>query len=264
MLDLHLFLFTTNPDLARRAIAAGVDGLVVDWEFQDKHARQAQVDTQINNDTPDDLRRLRALTTAPILCRINGYGPTTAGEIEEAIAGGASEILLPMVRKVEHVEAALRHVAGRCGLGILVETVESAREAERLGRLPLSRVFVGLNDLAIERRSPSLFAPLADGTMESIRPRFPMPFGFGGLTLPDLGRPIPCRLLMGEMARLGCGFSFLRRSFLADTRGRDLAVEVPRMREAVRAAFRRSPGEVARDRADLLAAVASIPGAGAR
>jgi hypothetical protein len=41
-------------------------------------------------------------------------------------------------------------------------------------------------------------------------------FGFGGLTAADAGHPVPCRLLIEEMARLRCDFTFLRRSFRRD------------------------------------------------
>jgi hypothetical protein len=34
-----------------------------------------------------------------------------------------------------------------------------------------------------------------------LRRYFEVPFGFGGATLPDRGRPIPCRLLLSEMAQ---------------------------------------------------------------
>ena len=81
-----------------RYTEAGVDGFIVDWECKGKEKRQAGADTEINEDTPEDLRRVRAATNARVLCRLNQPGPWTAGEIEEAVAGGADEILLPMVR----------------------------------------------------------------------------------------------------------------------------------------------------------------------
>jgi hypothetical protein len=270
-----LILFSTCPAFIRQAVAAGVDAVLIDWEYSGKERRQASADTQINHDTVDDLRRVRACTDAHVICRINGRGeamtgevrqtieaeagepPLAADEIEQAIGSGADELLLPMVRSVEEVELVLDQVAGRCGVGILIETVEAVELVEELARLPLSRVYVGLNDLAIERKSQNIFIPLIDGTLERIRRPFHVPFGFGGLTLPDRGYPIPCRLLIGELARLDCDFSFLRRSFHADIRGRDQAVEVPRIHDALSEAFRWPPGSVARNRSELHAAIAS-------
>ena len=76
-----------------------------------------------------------------------------------------------------------------------------------------------------------------------------------GLTVPEGGHPVPCRLLAGELARLGASFTFLRRSFHADTAGRDLDVEVPRILAMVADARRRGLDRVASDRAQLELAV---------
>lgn len=236
-----LFLFSTDPDLIRPVVAGGVAGVVVDWEHIGKAERQAGFDTQINHDTLEDLRRVRACTAARVLCRINAFGPWTREEIEAAVQAGADEILLPMVRSVEEVERVLEWIRGRGGLGILIETREAVNLCERLTRLPLTRVYLGLHDLAIERRTPNPFRAISDGIVERVRSAFQIPFGFAGLTLPDRGFPIPCRLLIAEMARLGCSFSFLRRSFLRDIVGRDPRVEVPRILEALREAFQQPP-----------------------
>ena len=247
-----LTLFSTQPAFIREATAAGIDEVIVDWECHGKELRQISADTEINRDTVDDLRRVRASTTARVICRINPYGETTPAEIEDAIDAGADEILVPMIRKAEEVSGILGMVRGRCGGGILVETVDAVGSVDELARLPLSRVYVGLNDLAIERNTPNIFTAVADGTLDRIRRPFRVPFGFGGLTLPDRGDPVPCRLLIGELARLDCSFSFLRRSFYRDIRGGELSREVPRIRAALEEAFQRTPGEKNRDREELV------------
>ena len=120
-------------------------------------------------------------------------------------------------------------------------------------------MYLGLNDLAIERGTRNIFAAVADGMVERVREAFRAPFGFAGLTLPDAGFPIPCRLLIGEMARLGCQFSFLRRSFHRDIRGRDLAIEIPRLRATLEAAQRMSRDELTRNYSELRAAISAWP-----
>jgi hypothetical protein len=261
MLDLRfeLLLFSTDPAIIGQATGAGVSGIIVDWEHIGKPDRQAGCDTQINYDTPDDLRRVRACTCAPVLCRINRFGDTTAEEVEAAIGAGADELFLPMVRTPDEVEAVLERVRGRCGVAILVETMAAVRLADQLAKLPLTRVYVGLNDLAIDRKSPNIFTALADGTVESVRRAFRVPFGFGGLTVPDRGAPVPCRLLIGEMIRIGCSFSFLRRSFLRDVRGRDFNVEIQRIKKAIDLARKRPVEAVDRDRRDLQTAESNFP-----
>lgn len=251
-------LFSTNTDFIRKAVSAGVDGIIVDWENAGKRARQARADTQINFDTVDDLRRVRAGVDALVICRINSHGTATPAEVEQAIDAGADELLLPMVRTVAEVEKTLEQASSRCGVGILIETEEAVAIAEELGRLPLTRVYLGLNDLGIARGTPNIFTAAADGTVERVREACGgVPFGFAGLTLPDRGRPIPCRLLINEMARLRCDFSFLRRSFLADVQERELAIAVPRIRAALAAAARAAPEAIAQDRRDLVAAIAA-------
>ena len=254
-----LTLFSIDPEFIEHAVGAGVQEIIVDWEFRDKHRRQAEADTEINHDTVEDLRRVRTSTRARVLCRINGFGAETPREIDEAIEAGADEILLPMARTLREVEQALALTAGRRGMGIVLETNGAVACAAELARLPLSRVYVGLNDLAIERRTRNIFTAVRDGTVEEIRRHFQVPFGFAGLTLPELGCPIPCRLLIAELGRLECDFTFLRRSFRRDIQGRNMALEVPRILESVWQTEARSATEKACDRRRLEEAIDAWP-----
>jgi hypothetical protein len=247
----ELLLFATDAGIVKKAAKAGVNGFVVDLEVQGKKVRQENYDTQISANTIDDLRRVRANTDLPVSCRINGFGESTEHEVNQVIAAGADEIFLPMVRKPEEVERTLDLIRDRCRLAILIETLEAVYHARTLGEIPLSRVYIGLNDLAIDRGIKNIFESISDGTVESVRKYFRVPFGFGGLTLPDHGSPIPCRLLMGEMARLDCQFSFLRRSFYRDIVDMDLDVEIPRILQAVASAKRRPDREVQCDSEDF-------------
>jgi hypothetical protein len=254
-----LFLFTVDPGWGADVVAAGAAGIVVDWERRGKARRQLGEGTQINADTPEDLARMRAATDGRVLCRVNGHGPWTGGEVDEAIARGADEILLPMVRTPEEVDRTLDLVDGRCGLGILIETQDAVDRAAQLARRPLSRIYVGLNDLRIDRRSVELFRPLVDGTVDGVRAEVAQPFGVGGLTLPESGFPVPSGLLAAELVQLRTDFTFLRRSFTADMIGRDPFFEVPRLLQAVAALARARPAEVAERRARFAEAVAVPP-----
>lgn len=250
-----LFLFSTEPRVVQDTIGSGAAGIVVDWERAGKHLRQHAADTEINEHSVEDLRHVRAATDARILCRVNPVGPTTMSEIDQAIEAGADEILLPMVRTVDEVLTALDAVRGRCGLGILVETAAAVHGAAALARLPLSRVYVGLNDLMIDRGETNIFSAVLDGTVERVRSHFDVPFGFAGLTLVGRGHPIPCRLLMAEMARLDCRFSFLRRSFHRDVQASSPDVEIPAMLAALAAARLRTAADSAREHGELLDAI---------
>ena len=252
---MDLFLFTVDPRRGHDVVRAGAAGIVVDWERRGKARRQLGEGTQINADTPADLTAMRAATDGLLLCRINGYGPWTGAEVDDASARGADEILLPMVRTTEEVDRTLDLVAGRCGLGILIETQDAVDRAGALARRPLSRIYVGLNDLRIDRRSTELFRPLVDGTVDAVRAVVPRPFGVGGLTLPGGGFPVSSDLLAAELVRTGADFTFLRRAFTADMAGRDPFVEVPRLLAAVDRLRRIDPVEMAHLRAGFVSAV---------
>jgi len=256
--EFELLLFAVEPGLVHEAVAAGIGGIVVDWERRGKWERQLGVDTEINQQTVGDLVRVREAAPCPVICRVNPCNGASAAELESAICGGADEILVPMVRTPDEVERILNLVDGRCGVGILVETAQAVAASSALAQLPISRVYVGLNDLAIDRGSLSIFDALLDGTVEGLRPDFDVPFGFGGLTLPDRGAPIPCRQLIAEMVRLECSFSFLRRSFRRDVPQHEIGVALTRIRGAIEAAGTRSPDAVASDLATLLHVVERI------
>ena len=258
---INLFAFANNTASARAVVGAGATGVVVDWERRGKRARQAGADTQINADTPADLAAVRGATAGVVLCRVNRWSPWTPAEIDLAIHIGADEILLPMVRRPEEVDAALDVVDRRCRLGILVETSDAVRRVDSLVTRPLSRIYVGLNDLMIDRGGSSLFAPLVDGAVDRLAAATTaagIPFGVAGLTRPEDGRPVPCRLVLGALARVGASFTFLRRSFWADTAGRDLAVEVPRILAAAQTARQRPAPQVDAEHAELAAALGLI------
>jgi hypothetical protein len=243
-----LLLFTTTPLLASQCMDAGINAFVVDWENKGKYERQSKRDTEINADTPDDIRRLRGIAGARVFCRINACGPSTRDEVDTAIEAGATDLFLPMVRRPAEVTRFLDCVGGRTRAGILVETSAACRQAGALARLPLDAVYVGLNDLAIDRGSTSIFAPFADGLALHLRRCFAeVPFGIGGLTVVDKGHPVPCMLLMSELQRLRCDFTFLRRSFKRDIAGRDIGGEVRRIRKHWAWMESRSGSETERD-----------------
>jgi hypothetical protein len=254
-----LLLFTVDPSWGADVVAAGAAGIVVDWERRGKARRQLGEGTQINADTPADLARMRAATPGRLLCRINGYGPWTADEVDEAVRCGADEVLLPMVRTPEQVDRTLDLVAGRCALGILIETQDAVDGAAEFAGRPLSRIYVGLNDLRIDRGSTELFRPLVDGTVDAVRGQVAQPFGVGGLTLPGRGFPVSSDLLAAELVRTGADFTFLRRSFTSDMAGRDPFVEVPLLVAALDRLRLASAAEAAASRAAFVAAVTGVP-----
>ena len=133
---------------------------------------------------------MRAATDGRLLCRINGYGPWTAGEVDDAIARGADEILLPMVRTTEEVDRTLDLVAGR--VRARHPDRDAGRRRPRRPRSPAGRCRAstsGSTTCASTAAPTELFRPLVDGTVDAVRAEVAQPFGVGGLTLPGCGFP---------------------------------------------------------------------------
>ena len=247
------FLFVNDTNYARQAIQAGMDTLLVDWEYMGKPCRQRGYDTEINLADSVDLREIASIPGASVWCRINQYGSHSHAEIEKAIEAGACGLLLPMVHSPQEVEAFLRRVDGRCETAILLETVDGYNAACDISKLPFGRVYFGLNDYAICRGNSSIFQALLDGDVERMRDVFADKlFGFGGVTKIGHGSPIPVTCLLQEMIRLNCDFSFMRRSFRRDTSAGEMRAVVADIDNYIERCRVRSEEEVKRDRERLI------------
>jgi hypothetical protein len=255
---LGLFLFHRSRELTEAAVSAGLDGAIVDWEGRGKPERQAGWDTEIDPMGPEDVRAAAKGGFRSVVCRLNAFGPATIEELETALGEGATELLLPMVKRPAEVEALLEAVRGRAQVGILIETREALEHLATFSRLPIARIYAGLNDLAISRGTRSIFSALTDGSIGRMRAALTQPLGVAGATHPDKGAPIPCRLILAELARLGCQFTFLRRSFYRDTPPERFGETVRAIRDAFEALSLRTPGEIASDRSALEAKVAAL------
>ena len=114
---------------------------------------------------------MRAATDGRLLCRINGFGPWTGGRGRRGGRRAApTRSCCRWCARPRRSTATLDLVAGRCGLGILIETQDAVDRAAALARRPLSRIYVGLNDLRIDRRSDRA-VPAAGRRHRRRRPR---------------------------------------------------------------------------------------------
>jgi HpcH/HpaI aldolase/citrate lyase family len=257
--QLELILFASTYEWVHRAMSAGICSFIVDWEHRGKRERQRGAETEVEPDTADDLCRLQEYSVPRRFCRVNPYGPWTSTEVNRAINAGATDLFLPMVKERSEVIATRRHIAGQCRLGILIETEEALNNLVEIAREQIDFVYVGLNDLAISRGSRSIFQSLVDGTVERVREVFAdVPFGCAGVTAVDCGWPVPARLILAELARLACTFSFARRSFRRDMADRDLTFEMKRIQSTWTELSCRSSAEIQADHAQLSEAISQI------
>lgn len=254
--QLELMLFEHDPILVRRALDFGINTFLIDWESRGKQERQTNLDTEINPATLDNLQKVCAIPGTKAWCRVNGWGPWSPDEVEAAVAVGAYGLFLPMVRRVEEVELFINAIGGRCEAAILIETPEAVELAADLARLPLNRVYFGLNDFAICRGRQFIFDALHEGIVGQVRSQLGgIPFGFGGATAVGLGAPLPCHMLLAEMARLDCQFTFLRRSFKKDIATRDPVTVVSGIHDYWRDLHKRPLGLVESEFQQLLTAL---------
>jgi hypothetical protein len=255
---IECLLFTADPAYGAAAIAGGFAAVVVDWEWEGKADRQAGLPTEVNHGTLDDLVALRRVADGRVICRINNTPRGRDAECRLAIEHGANEVWLPMVRSPRELEQCLRAIDGRARLGAMVETREAMRLGREFAQLPLAHAYLGLNDYRIDNGHRGLFDPMVDGTVDRFRDDYPGALGVAGITRPDRGSPIPQRLLLADMVRLGCAFGVARRGFRADVDASAIAGGIAAIGREVARLEARSAHEVAADRAALAAAVAGI------
>ncbi len=256
-----VWLFTHDCPYGAAAMAAGATGVVIDWEHIGKELRQNGRDTQINQGTAEHLQTMRRAVQGMVACRINNLPLLRTREARLAADLGADEVWLPMVRSMAEVEECLAVLPTRCRLGILAETPEGMALAGEFDQLPLARVYVGLNDLWIASGRPHLFSAMLDGAVQEFRERYTGSFGVAGITRPTCGSPVPCRLLLAEMARLQCDFGVARRAFRHDTSADELPQAIGEIRAAMRRLSERTLGQVAEDERQLRACLQHL-GAG--
>lgn len=243
--DLFVFHRTIEDDKA--CIAGGASGVVVDLETGGKTLRQKDFDTEINYHSREDIAHVKR-EGIKVLCRSNPIGKDSVKELNQIIEEGADEIILPMVTSVEEVVWAKKVVGNQSKVGIMIETPKAVQLSNELDDLELSRIFIGLNDLRIANKEPSIFHPLCKGLVQDIRNKInKTALGFGGLTLPNHGFPLPVEYCYQELTRLPCEFTFLRRSFFNDVRGKSRVEGIEEILKALETAQDRSDDLMKRD-----------------
>jgi len=258
---IQAWLMSTDDTILRRfsdaAPALRPDAIVVDWERLGKVERQSAaprligIDTTIHPDDDHAVGRVRTLGFERVVCRIDVVGPHTIEQLNAVRIQGGTDVLIPMWSQPREVEHVLAH-SGGLRVGVMVETTEGVRNCALLRELGVSFAFVGLMDLALERRTTSIFAPLVDGTLDLIAERLgELPFGFGGITIPGTGRPIPDRLIVANMVRLGASFSFMRRSFLDNVQGVDVVDALRSIRTSLGVIANRLPADLDGDHQEI-------------
>lgn len=219
---LKLMYITNQPEIAQIAESAGVDRIFVDLEYIGKAKRQCGMDTVQSYHTLDDVKRIAdAIRKAELLVRINPiHEPSdmylsSKEEIDRAIENGAQILMLPYFKTVKEAKTFVELVDGRAKTLLLVETPEAVDCIDKILKLNLDEIFIGLNDLSLGYGMKFMFELLADGTVEDLCHKFKMkgiPYGFGGIASLGQGM-LPAEKIIIEHYRLGSTCAILSRSF---------------------------------------------------
>jgi hypothetical protein len=210
-------MITNCQEVAKYAIACGVDRIFIDLEIIGKHSRQGHLSTVISDHSISDIKRLRSVVPSDcLMVRINPIHQNSLEEIENVIDAGADMLMLPMYKKLSEVELFARAVDGRAKCCLLVETISATLNLEECIQVPgINEAHIGLNDLHLEHKLKFMFEPFANGMVDKlcvILRKAAIPFGIGGLARHGEGL-LPAELILAEHARLGSSRAILSRTF---------------------------------------------------
>jgi HpcH/HpaI aldolase/citrate lyase family len=235
--ELVLTLWTSDPALAARADAAGVERVGVDLERLGKRERQNGLGTWISSHTEADLAAVGAkLRSARLFARLDPLHDGTPAQLERLLAGGAESVMLPMFRQPDEVERFVRLVDGRAEVVLLLETPEAVERIEEIAAVDgVDEIHIGLNDLTLALGLQNRFMLITSELAEHVAAAVTgagLRFSAGGIgRAGDDSLPIPADLIYAQYARLGATAALISRSFVGpDPDAIDLAGEVERAR----------------------------------
>jgi hypothetical protein len=253
---LKFFIFTRNLRLAKKAEKAGIDSIILDWEYRGKIDRQKSFDLETNMDTPEDVYNISTKVSIPVTVRINPINKHTTSEIKTAISNGARTIMLPMAKSCCEIREFLSIVDGQAKTMVQIETPSLIREMTELTSLNWDYAYIGLNDLMVACKKCSIWESISDGTVERVCMKLRgRAYGFGGSTLIGGGAPVLGSLILHELIRLGGEVSLLRRTFKRELLDRDIQAEMNALREFVKCSKKRGTQARLHDHETLLKSI---------
>jgi citrate lyase beta subunit len=150
--DFCFTLITNQAALAAEADAAGVDQIGIDIERMNKVARQRYLpNARISDHEISDLDRLSPVVRrAALFARLNALHDNSNQEVEAALAGGVTVLMLPFFSMPAEAERFVRLVDRRAKVTLLLETAAAVvRLHDILAVGGIDEVIVGLNDLRL-------------------------------------------------------------------------------------------------------------------
>jgi len=259
---LELIQITNDPAFAQRCDALGGFRLFVDLERMGKAERQAGRNTFISAHSLGDVGRVKqVLRHSPLMVRVNPLNESTSREVEEVLASGADQLMLPMFTQAAHLRTFAELVAGRVPIVALLETGAAVDCLDEWIATPgLAEVYVGLNDLHLSLGHRFMFQPLALGLVDRVASaarRQGLRFGFGGIARVDEGL-LPGRDVLAEHLRLGSGSVILSRTFHRGDDSGSFESEVAKLRQAEQELAGRTSLQIEEDHRRIAALIQRI------
>ncbi len=237
--DFCFTLVTRNPGLAHLGDAAGIDRIGIDIERLGKSARQnGMVSARISDHELSDLGLLApSVQRAALFARLNPLHAGSRQEVEAALLGRATVLMLPFFKTAAEVDEFVGLVGGRAKIVVLLETMPAVvRLHDILAVSGIDEVMVGLNDLHLSAGITNRFELIASDVLmtvaQAVRAQG-IGFGFGGVArLGDQSLPIPADLVLAQHVRLGSTSAWISRSFFnSGLQTIDVGIEIARLRE---------------------------------
>ncbi len=215
---MDLIYITNQPEEARLACEAGVSRIMLDLETLGKEERQKSRNAHMSDHTLDDLPALRAtLPKGSLMVRINPAGAHSEDEISAVLDHAPDMIMLPMVTRLEEIDAIAGFISGRAHFIPLIEHCAAFDVLELIAAHDdVDELYLGLNDLSLSLSQSFVFEPLIDDWLDrfaAICQSANKPFGFGGIGSVSADLPISASMLLSEHARVGSSRAILSRAF---------------------------------------------------
>ena len=238
--DFVFTLFTSDPELARRADRAGINRIGLDLEKLGKDYRQGHTPGWISDHQVADLAGIRqALNHGQLFARTNGMHPGSKDEIELLLATGVQVLMLPFFRTCSEVEDFIRLIDGRAQVSLLLETASAMARVHEIVKIEgIDEIHVGLNDLHLDLKLHNHFEVLVSGIMDMLSDTIRgagIAFGFGGVARRDDKKlPIDPNLIYSQYPRLGADRALITRAYVGPDSSRlDLNAELQITRQAL-------------------------------
>jgi hypothetical protein len=198
------------------AVDAGIKTVWIDLERLGKEERQPLNTRKSNHHVLDITKVRREFPKIDILVRVDPINENSKFQIDQVIEAGADKIMLPFFRSLQEVEKFTSYVAGRCSIGLLVETGASLVRLDRiLNKIKVDFVHLGINDLSIDLKLDFMFEVFDGWVIDyfaGLCRKHNVKYGIGGVSFLYSG-VIPSNLVISELKRLKCDNAIISRQF---------------------------------------------------